>query len=778
MIRFSSLSIGRRIRLGFALILGLLLVIGAIGYFGISRMKTNASLVIDGNKLDAMLAQHEVDHLNWANSINAFLTDPNVVDFDDMDEKECVLGKWLKDHQKYEKTIQSIVPLMKALEEPHAALHQSAINIKQIFKHVDPTLLGLLNESESDHLRWASQIREAFLQKKESLGIEADAQKCSLGRWLDSERGKNIYDSGNAEFKESWDKLVAAHSKLHETAIEIEKNIAFKQIETAMNDRKALMANLEENSKALNSLLDDLLVNIVRPNMEKAEAEGRISDLLTWSTAEETINQVLVRFLLDMQRIISQYETEKTEALWNEFEGKLPDYKEGIKTILLLGLSDDLIPKTNKVSKLSKQYLADAQMYRQKMQVGLQAEAATQKAQDIFNNQTMPLSEEVIGHLRVLKAQVEMDLEDVADAESIYTVQTLPALKKVQSGLNAIRSEAKKSIMTDQALLESVKSTQKIVTVVSGIALIIGILLGVFMPKGIVKLMTVISKQMDDSANQVASAAQQMSASSQSLAEGTADQAAAMSETSSSLETMSAKTQQNEANVREADNLMKDANVIVNEADDAMDELSDAIKEISTASEETQHIIKTIDEIAFQTNLLALNAAVEAARAGEAGAGFSVVADEVRNLAIRAADAAKNTSELIEGTVRRVKDGAVIVDKTNDAMTKVSQSALKIGDLLSEIAVASHDNSSKIEDINKHISDVDMVTQQNASSAEESASAAEEMTAQAEQMKDLVKTLRALVGGNTDDTEKHAVAIYHEAEPLLKSPGKQIELMS
>ena len=775
--RFSSLSIDKKIRLGFAILLGLLVGIGAIGYYGISRMKTNASLVIDGNKLDAILAQNEVDHLNWANAVNAFLTDPTVVDLEAVNEHDCNLGLWLKsqDRQKYEDDIASIIPLIKALEEPHAKLHQSSIKIKKIFKHVDPTLLGVLNESESDHLKWASQIREAFLQEKESLEVETNSNNCSLGRWLTSSAGQKAYNNGNTEFKTAWDQLVSAHKKLHETTIDIQKHIAFKQAETAINARKTIMTKLEENANELSMTLDDLVLDVVRPSLEKAEADGNVSELLTWSTVEENINQVLVRYLLDMQRNISQYETDKTQAVWNIYESKLPRFNDGLKRVLMvLGLSEDLVPITNKISKLSTQYLTDAQTYKQKMDIGLQAKASSQKAQDIFKNQTMPLLEDMINQLGVMKAQVQNDLEDVTDAKNIYAVETLPALQKVQSGLNAIRTQAKESIMTDQTLLESVKSTQKTVTIVSAIALIIGILLGIFMPRGIVKVLTGISKEMDDSANQVASAAEQMSASSQSLAEGTADQAEAMSETSSSLETMSAKTQQNEANVREADNLMKDANVIVNEADDAMDELSSSIKEISIASEETQHIIKTIDEIAFQTNLLALNAAVEAARAGEAGAGFSVVADEVRNLAIRAAEAAKNTSELIEGTVRRVKDGAVIVDKTNDAMTKVSQSALKIGELLSEIAIASQDNTSKIAEINNHISEADTITQQNASSAEESASAAEEMSAQAEQMKELVNTLRTMVGGKADETEKQTVTPPLEESPFLEAPEQQI----
>lgn len=203
-----------------------------------------------------------------------------------------------------------------------------------------------------------------------------------------------------------------------------------------------------------------------------------------------------------------------------------------------------------------------------------------------------------------------------------------------------------------------------------------------------------------------------------SLAEAAQSQAAALEETSSSLEQMSSMTKQNAANANHANSIMKETKVVVNKANESMRRLSQSMTEISKASEETGKIVKAIDEIAFQTNLLALNAAVEAARAGEVGAGFAVVADEVRNLAMRAADAAKNTAGLIDETEKKVKDGTVLVKKTNEEFDNVAQSAGKVGDLIEEISAASNEQAQGIEQINKAVADIDRDTQKNAANAD------------------------------------------------------------
>jgi methyl-accepting chemotaxis protein len=299
-------------------------------------------------------------------------------------------------------------------------------------------------------------------------------------------------------------------------------------------------------------------------------------------------------------------------------------------------------------------------------------------------------------------------------------------------------------------LMVHATTIRNFILVIGLIFLVITVVVVVFFSRSISSPIARAVRELTDASDQVASASHQVSSSSQSLAEGASEQASAIEETSASLEEMSSMTRRNADNANHANSLMGETTKTVERADRSMKQLTVSMKEISTASEETSKIVKTIDEIAFQTNLLALNAAVEAARAGEAGAGFAVVAEEVRNLAMRAAEAAKNTSVLIEGTVNKVKEGSSLVEKTNTEFVEVSRSAGKAAELVGEISAASNEQAQGIGQIGKAIVEMDKVVQQNAATAEETASASEQMNAQALSMKGAIQSLSDIVGRSGD----------------------------
>ncbi len=279
------------------------------------------------------------------------------------------------------------------------------------------------------------------------------------------------------------------------------------------------------------------------------------------------------------------------------------------------------------------------------------------------------------------------------------------------------------------------------------IATMLGCVLAFCITRGITKPINRIIASLTIGAQQTTSASGQVSASSQSLAQGASEQAASVEEVTSSIEEMASMTRQNASNANQAKDLAATARKNADQGAEAMTRMSAAIDDIKNSSDQSAKIIKTIDEIAFQTNLLALNAAVEAARAGEAGKGFAVVAEEVRNLAQRSAEAARNTADMIEDSARNADKGVQISKEVGESLIEIAEGNRQVNDLVAEIAASSQEQSQGIEQINTAVGQMDQISQSNAANAEESASASEELSAQAEELNRMVNELQAVVGG-------------------------------
>ncbi|HEX3075855.1 MAG TPA: methyl-accepting chemotaxis protein [Lachnospiraceae bacterium] len=240
-----------------------------------------------------------------------------------------------------------------------------------------------------------------------------------------------------------------------------------------------------------------------------------------------------------------------------------------------------------------------------------------------------------------------------------------------------------------------------------------------------------VMTNISTAAEQVSAGSTQLSDSSMALSQGATEQASSIEELSASIEEIASQTKINADNAREANAITEEAKMSAMEGNRQMSEMLRAMEGINEASINISKIIKVIDEIAFQTNILALNAAVEAARAGQHGKGFAVVAEEVRNLAARSANAAKETTALIEGSVKKAEGGTKIANETATALNTIVDGIANVAELISNIAIASNEQALGIAQINQGILQVSTVVQTNSATSEESAAASEELASQA-----------------------------------------------
>jgi len=364
-----------------------------------------------------------------------------------------------------------------------------------------------------------------------------------------------------------------------------------------------------------------------------------------------------------------------------------------------------------------------------------------------YFEETEPAAHHTLQEINKVIAWHNGNLAGARKAGEIYTTVTTPALKEVQELLRKATEAVYEKVMTNDEVLQAAGHTKTIVTALSVVAGIIGILVAFLIARGIVRALKTEIGALTQGSDQVSSASSQVASSSQQMAEGASEQASSLEEISASLQEMGSLSRQNADNAKEANNLAASGATEAEKGNEAVGRMSKAIEDIKKSSDETAKIIRTIDEIAFQTNLLALNAAVEAARAGEAGKGFAVVAEEVRNLAQRSAEAARNTSNLIEESQKNADNGVQVSQEVASSLSSIVTSIQKVTGLVNEISAASDEQAKGVDQINQAMSQMDKVTQENASNAEESASAAEELNAQAQELKVVVQQLQEIVGG-------------------------------
>jgi methyl-accepting chemotaxis protein len=353
---------------------------------------------------------------------------------------------------------------------------------------------------------------------------------------------------------------------------------------------------------------------------------------------------------------------------------------------------------------------------------------------------------EILNHIMELAAE---DTNGVA--YRLLTTDGMAMREKERAWIEQIVASSHDVLSQGLARMEeSFRRWTITLALVTGVGLIAAIAFATSFVGKLGRTLFKLDNDLNNRSNSVQKLANQLTHTASELANGAVNSSASLQETSATLEELSTMTTKNASNSQEADALMRTASESVMMAQASMDNVISAMKGISDSGNEIGKIIKSIDEIAFQTNLLALNAAVEAARAGEAGSGFAVVAEEVRNLAIRSADAAKNTAKLIETTIANINAGSKMVNDTAHSFLVVTDNSKKVANLIGEVAEASKEQSMGISQISKAMGEIDRVTQINAASAQQSAEIAQTLNEEEEKLKETIEDINTLVSGHAD----------------------------
>jgi methyl-accepting chemotaxis protein len=355
------------------------------------------------------------------------------------------------------------------------------------------------------------------------------------------------------------------------------------------------------------------------------------------------------------------------------------------------------------------------------------------------------------------KATVEKHLAAIKSLREVAKIRGDAADEVLKAAQGAAALNLEKTEVAVKETNETLAQASTIMLIGLALVAVLGIGASIIIARGIITALTRIVDDLSACAEQTASASEQVASGAQALANGTSETAAALEETSASLEEMNSLVRQSTQSSEAANGVAAQARTAGERGSQAMDELAKAIAEIKANADQTAKIVKTIDEIAFQTNLLALNAAVEAARAGDAGKGFAVVAEEVRNLAQRAGEAARNTSQLIEQSVKSAENGVNLSKNVIGVVTEMTGASKKVNDLSGEVAASSKEISQGIDQVSKAVRQMDQVTQGNAAGAEENSAVGEEMSAQAQSLAQLVGQLEVMIRATNGAAATHAV---------------------
>lgn len=741
-----SMKISTRLLGAFAIVAMICGIVGGVGWYGINSTSKSLSEVVEVRMPSVeglgvvTAAMNGIQALERTMVISSLTSEKRR---EKIAELEPLWQEFQAGWQRYEslpKRVEEedLARSVKDAMEKWAAEHKKLVHhASQVGLNDVANLQTILVSRRLDHLKWVAGLDIAIAENREFVG-QLDPTLCGLGKWMkDFLSGDPDFDLIMARFKEP-------HARLHGLGEKINKLVFinnFANMSESREARKIFDAEVEPTLAEIEALFEEALV-FVREDLDHLNQSLDIA----FGSEQQAYNAL--RGLLDQATALSA-ELAATGAKSAMTGAGRSQWTAGIAVILgiaaALGfgflISRGITgPLTDAVRIIGKIGLGD-------ISEGMAMGRAVNCSQVKKCNRPDCPSYGKVDHCWV-------------NSGSFAAVKHCPRAKKGEDcrscEIYGVRNEIEELGSIIGGLANNIGQREQLALAIAEGDLTRTVdlasehdLLGRALQKMVDDLRRIIG-EVREAGDQIAAGSGQVADASQSLSQGATESAASLEEITASMNEMASQTRINADNAGQANTLSVKTREAAEKGTVQMQGMIQAMKDISASGSSISKIIKVIDEIAFQTNLLALNAAVEAARAGNHGKGFAVVAEEVRNLAARSAQAARETSELIEGSVEKTSKGEEIAGKTADALNDIVAGVSKVSDLLAEISASSNEQALGIKEVTTGLGQIDQVTQTNTANAEECAAASEQLSSQALHLQQMLTRFRLEDGGGSE----------------------------